>query len=108
MADLNRAGGSWRAFFREQSLWAIWVYRFGRRLDSNPDGLLRKIQLRWYWLLYRLVETLTGISLPKSASIGGGLRIWHFGGVFIHPDTVIGTNCTLRQGVTLGDRGEGS
>jgi serine O-acetyltransferase len=108
LADLDRAGGSWRALFREQSLWAIWVYRFGRRVNSRPEGLIKKIQLRWYWLLYRVVETLSGISLPKSVSVGGGLRIWHFGGIFIHPETVIGRNCTLRQGVTLGDRGEGS
>lgn len=106
MSDLQRAGGSWRAFLREQSLWAIWVYRFGRRVDRKSDGVLKKIQLRWYWVLQRFVETLTGISLPKAASIGPGLRIWHFGGIFIHPNVVIGCDCTLRQGVTLGDRGD--
>ena len=60
-----------------------------------------------YWLLFRLVETATGISLPKSARIGPGLRIWHFGNVFVHPDAVLGANCTLRQGVTIGNRHEG-
>ncbi|MFN7504942.1 MAG: serine O-acetyltransferase, partial [Limnobacter sp.] len=105
-SDLRRVGGGWRAFFREQSLWAIWVYRFGRRIDRRPDGLVKKIQLRWYWVLHRFVETLTGIGLPKAATIGPGLRIWHFGGIFIHPKVVMGSNCTLRQGVTLGDRGD--
>jgi serine O-acetyltransferase len=60
-----------------------------------------------YWVLFRLVETLTGITLPKSAAIGPGLRIWHFGNIFIHPDASIGSNCTLRQGTTIGNRHEG-
>lgn len=105
--DLQRVGGSRRAFFREQSLWAIWVYRFGRRVDRMPNGWTKFLKLKCYWVMQRVVETLTGIGLPKSACIGGGLRIWHFGGVFIHPSVVMGRQCTLRQGVVLGDRGDG-
>jgi serine O-acetyltransferase len=107
VADLNRAGGSRRALLREQSLWAIWVYRFGRRVDARPEGFRKKWLLSCYWALHRMVETLTGIGLPKASQIGPGLRIWHFGGIFIHPDVVMGANCTLRQGVTLGDKGDG-
>jgi serine O-acetyltransferase len=105
-ADLRRHDAP-RPLLREQSLWAIWVYRFGRRVDRRPAGAAKRIQLRLYWLLFRVVETLTGISLPKSAAIGPGLRIWHFGGIFLHGDVVMGANCTLRQGVTLGNRTEG-
>lgn len=105
-ADLRRHETS-RPLLKEQSLWAIWVYRFGRRIDRRPEGAWKRVQTRWYWLLFRGVETLTGISLPKSASIGPGLRIWHFGGIFLHGDAVIGANCTLRQGVTIGNRVEG-
>ena len=47
------------------------------------------------------------ISLPESATIGKGLRIWHFGGIFINGSAVIGNNCTLRQGVTIGNRHKG-
>jgi serine O-acetyltransferase len=108
LSDLRRVGGSRRELLREQSLWAIWVYRFGRRIDQRPNGLRKKWMLRWYWFLQRLVETLTGIGLPKSSRIGPGLRIWHFGGIFIHPEVVIGSNCTLRQGVVLGDKGNES
>lgn len=102
-ADLARYGMR-RPFLKEQSIWAIWIYRWGRRLDRRPAGLVRKIGTAVYWLLFRLIETMTGISLPKSARIGPGLRIWHFGGVFLHSDAVVGANCTLRQGVTIGNR----
>jgi len=93
-----------RPFFKEQSIWAVWVYRFGRRVDAKQPGLRRRLYTILYWFLFRFVETLTGISLPKSSNIGPGLRIWHFGGIFIHPDVEIGKNCTLRQGVTIGNR----
>jgi serine O-acetyltransferase len=67
---------------------------------------VRKLLTPIYWLMFRLVETAIGISIPKSAVIGPGLRIWHFGGIFLHADVVVGTNCTLRQGVTIGNRHE--
>jgi len=105
-ADLARIDAP-RAFLKEQSLWAIWVYRFGRRVDRRPRGIRRYLFSRLYWLLFRIVETVTGISLPKSCVIGKGLRIWHFGGVFLNGDAVLGENCTLRQGVTIGNREEG-
>jgi serine O-acetyltransferase len=93
-----------RPFLREQSIWAIWVYRFGRRVLNRKPGIVQSIQLRIYWLLFRTVETLTGISLPFDAEIGPGLRIYHFGNIFIHSGAIIGRNCTLRQGVTIGNR----
>ncbi len=95
-----------RPFLQEQSIWAVWTYRFGRRVDQRAPGLVKRVQTSLYWLLFRLVETVTGISLPKAVAIGPGLRIWHFGGIFIHPEVRIGANCTLRQGVTIGNRTE--
>lgn len=103
LADLRRYNLA-SPFLREQSVWAVWTYRFGRRIDRRAPGLAKRLLTRAYWLLFRLVETAVGISLPKAATIGPGLRVWHFGGVFLHPDCVIGANCTLRQGVTIGNR----
>jgi serine O-acetyltransferase len=105
-ADLARVGAP-RALLKEQSLWAIWVYRFGRRVDRRPAGMGRAVLLPIYWFLFRVVETLVGISLPKSCIIGKGLRIWHFGGIFINGQAVIGEHCTLRHGTTIGNRHEG-
>lgn len=103
-ADLSRYPS--RPFLKEQSIWAVWLYRRGKRLDQRPAGLSKKIATTVYWLLFRLIETTVGVSLPKAAVIGPGLRIWHFGGIFINPGAVIGANCTLRQGVTIGNRSE--
>lgn len=103
----DRARYPERAFKREQSLWAIRVYRFGRGNDQRADGLVKKLNDRIYWFLFRIVETLTGCSFTKATDIGPGLRIHHFGNIFIHSGVKIGANCTLRQGNTIGNRVEG-
>jgi serine O-acetyltransferase len=104
-ADLRRYPP--RPFLKEQSAWAIALYRFGRRNDRRRRGPIRWAGDRVYWLAYRFLETLTGISIPKSVEIGPGLRIYHFGNIFLHRNVKIGRNCTLRQGVTLGNRHDG-
>lgn len=103
----DRARYPERAFKREQSLWAIRLYRFGRGNDQRPPGWRRRLNDRLYWFLFRIVETLTGISFNKHCEIGPGLRIHHFGNIFIHTDARIGARCTLRQGVTIGNKTEG-
>ena len=103
-ADLRRCGA--RPFLREWSVYAIGVYRFGQWNDHR-HGPFKRVVDRAYWLTYRLVIAVTNIELPKEASVGAGLRIHHTGPVVIHPDVVIGADCTLRQGVTLGERRAG-
>ena len=49
----------------------------------------------------------TRIILPAQAVIGPGLYIPHFGPVTVNPDVRMGENCTLHQGVTLGQAGRG-
>lgn len=103
----DRARYPQSAWVREQSLWAIAVYRFGRWNDARPPSWDRKLYDRIYWLLFRIVETVTGVSFNKGVEIGPGLRIHHFGNIFIHSGARLGSGCTLRQGVTIGQRVEG-
>ena len=81
-ADLDRYGMR-RPFLKEQSIWAIAVYRFGRRIERRSPGLLRRLAEKRYWLLYRIVETLTGPeplpleawrSLPKISRIVAAVK----------------------------------
>lgn len=48
----------------------------------------------------------TGIEIHPGAQIGKGLFIDHGHGVIIGETTIIGDNCTLYQGVTLGGTGK--
>jgi serine O-acetyltransferase len=103
-ADRARYGP--RAWAREQSWWSVAVLRLGEWGDEGGDPA-RRLARALYWPLYRLVQTITGIGLSKEVSAGGGLRIHHFGGIFVSRGVVIGERCTLRQGVTIGERHEG-
>lgn len=101
-ADRARYGP--RALTREQSLWAIAAYRFGRRAYTAPPGLGNSVRVWLAWQLHRLAEIVTGVSLPLGAAIGPGLRVHHFGPVVIHNDATLGRNCTIHHGVTIGNR----
>lgn len=105
--DLDRlapgGGASMRtvaAGLLSQGFQAILVYRFFHWLHER--GLSGQ-PLRF--VCERFVEITTGISIPASCRIGRGFRIHHFGGIIFHPTVQIGANCTLYQGVTIGDRG---
>lgn len=89
--------------FRHQGLWACLCYRLGRWLADRrlPTGL-RHVVMFFYHLWWKTIEVATGISISPDCRIGPGLFIGHFGGLFLHPDVVIGANCNLSQGVTIG------
>ena len=57
------------------------------------------------WVSQRGVRK-TGIEIHPGAQIGKGLFIDHGNGVIIGETTIIGDNCTLYQGVTLGGTGK--
>jgi serine O-acetyltransferase len=56
------------------------------------------------YFFQRLNLALHGIDVLPGAKISGGLRIEHPTGIVIGAGVVIGSNCTIMQGVTLGVR----
>ncbi len=91
----------------EQGLWAIAVYRFGREIRKFRIPIFSLIFKLIAFLLFKLIEILTSISLPASAQIGKGFYVGHFGGIILHSDVQIGENCSIGPGVILGTRGGG-
>lgn len=85
---------------------AIALYRISRWLNTRnrrgihwlPISLLEAI-------ITRFVEIITGIYISPNANIGPGLYFPHFGCIFIGNYSVIGSNCDIYQGVTLGYSG---
>lgn len=60
---------------------------------------------KWYWLarfLSHLIRWLTGIEIHPGAQIGRRFFIDHGMGVVVGETSIIGDDCTLYQGVTLG------
>ena len=48
-----------------------------------------------------------GISIPFSTRIESGLYLPHFGGIVVNGQSIIGKNCTILQGVTIGQASRG-
>lgn len=91
-----------------QGLWALFVYRISNAIyRSKLPGILKKILLIGAILNQKAIEILTGISLPYAATIGKRFYIAHHGHIILHPNTVIGENCNIAQGVTVGISGRG-
>jgi serine O-acetyltransferase len=82
-------------------------YRIGHWLWSRPGrgSILRTLSKAAYLFVNRAMEVFTGISIAPRAHIGPGLHINHFGGVIVGEGVVIGSNCNLSHGVTLGVSG---
>ncbi len=57
-------------------------------------------------LISQGAKFLTGIEIHPGATIGRGLFIDHGSGVVIGETAIVGDNCTLYQGVTLGGTGK--
>jgi len=80
---------------------AVIVYRFGRWSLGHP--LLSLI----YYPLYLAIRVLWGIEVPRTADIGPGLYIGHFGGITVSGRARIGRDCSLSQSITIGRGGSG-
>lgn len=80
-------------------LHALLMYRLSHKL--NESGL--KFGAR---AVSQLAKFLTGIEIHPGATIGEGLFIDHGSGVVIGETAIIGDNCTIYQGVTLGGTGK--
>ena len=57
-------------------------------------------------LISQFSRFLTGIEIHPGATIGRGLLIDHGSGVVIGETAIVGDNCTIYQGVTLGGTGK--
>ena len=57
-------------------------------------------------LISQAARFLTGIEIHPGATIGRGLFIDHGSGVVIGETAIVGDNCTIYQGVTLGGTGK--
>ena len=90
-----------RTLFLSQGFWASSVYRMCRAAIER-GGLVETIGRPIAALAQKLIEVLTGISLPPECEIGDGLYIGHFGSIIVSPQARIGHNCSLAQNVTIG------
>jgi len=96
------ARGFWGVFevvFTYAGLHAIWMHRAAHRLHAWRIPFLPR-------LISQINRFITGIEIHPAAQIGRGLFIDHGMGVVIGETAIVGDDCTLFQGVTLGGTGK--
>ena len=90
-----------RTLFLSQGFWASCVYRASRAAIER-GGFAEWIGRPLAAVAQKLIEIVTGISLPPACEIGDGLYIGHFGSIVLAPQARLGHNCSLAQNVTIG------
>ena len=99
-ADVDRLDDA--RFRRSPAVAALVVLRLKQAGDTATGP--RRLVLRAVALPLFLVPVGLAIDIPSSARIGGGFVINHFGGIFFESTVVMGVDCSICQGVTIGNR----
>ena len=102
MAVLERdpaARSFWEVYFLYSGVKAIRHYRVAHWFYNKKMYFIARF-------ISQHARKVTGIEIHPAAIIGDGVFIDHGMGVVIGETTVIGDNCTIYQGVTLGGTGK--
>ncbi len=93
------AGGRAEVLLLYSGLHALLLYRAAHALHVRGMKLTARA-------ISQFAKFLTGVEIHPGASIGRGLFIDHGSGVVIGETAIIGDNCTIYQGATLGGTGK--
>ena len=69
----------------------------------DKKNIIQKFIHGIYYLRFKKYQDVCGIEMNQHMNIGYGLRLPHKGGIILHPLSMIGNNCEIMQGVTLGN-----
>ena len=101
--DLKRfgEGNKFKMFLTNPIFRYSLLFRLNQNVKkSHPLFLFLRI---WY----KNLANKYGIQIPLKTRIGGGLLINHYGGIILNQGVVMGENCNLSQGVTIGSVSRG-
>jgi serine O-acetyltransferase len=111
LSDLYRITGSTRrGLLLRYVFWGeSYRYNFWMRTCNYTRGhpLLRYAIYPFARLVLGHLNYRMGISIPAGTRIGSGFYIGHFGGIVVSQKAVIGRNCNISQGVTIGRANRG-
>jgi serine O-acetyltransferase len=85
---------------------ALAAYRIGVWVKDIRFRPLRGLVRLLHTFLAFFTRNFYGIELPIRTYVGRRVEIAHQHGIVIHPGAVIGDDCLLRHGVTIGGAGE--
>jgi len=105
--DFYRACGQWLSHFQmlkkclSPNLHYIYWFRNAQKYPkSSLIGKFYRFILRHYQIKY-------GFQIYPETEIGEGFYLGRWGALVINPKTIIGKNCNIAQGVTIGQTNRG-
>ena len=93
-----------RVMLFTQGFWASTVFRISTYLFVRfrhlvfPGRLVSALNM----VALKMMQIITGISIPVGSRIGAGLYIGHCGGIIISSKAVLGSNCNISPQVVIG------
>jgi serine O-acetyltransferase len=105
--DLNRnvVGTEGLARGRASVLKVIFTARFISVLLFRLSQEIGRVSPILAGMVKQLNQFMTGSDLAFQSQVGEGLILYHPNGVVIGPHCVLGANCSIQQGVTIGGSG---
>lgn len=88
-------------YFDKKRNASIPLFQYWYRLTERYPNIL-------FRLIYRFISFLYKVEIPYKTKIGKGLYIGHPFCITINPNAVIGDNCNIHKGVTIGQQNRGS
>ena len=83
------------------------LYRFGAFLAKKRSNIFGKIIYRIFYEILRHYQIKYGIYIHPNTTIEKGFYIGHHGGIVINDEVIIGKNCNISQGITVGQSNRG-
>ena len=78
--------------------------RYFRKYQASTNPIAKL----FYKVMYKLSASKCHIEISRDTRIGGGLYIGHPYCITVNPKAVIGRNCNIHKGVTIGQENRGS
>lgn len=97
-----------KATYAHPGLLAVATYRFGQwTLFTCRVPVVRQIATLLYYLISTGVRFGLQIEIPRTTTIGAGLRIDHYGSILINSRLMAGENLSITHGVVVGETDTG-
>ncbi|GAB1367302.1 serine acetyltransferase [Candidatus Cloacimonadaceae bacterium] len=106
-ADCYRYKGKWMEanhihVIQRRSYRIIFLFRLCKYLKAKNMILYLPV-----YFMYRFVCAFYNVDLPVVTDAGPGLYMFHCYGIVINGDTIIGSNCNISHGVSIGKASRG-
>ena len=99
----------WKRVPVSESFWLSVDFRIRNRIDQTRPRPVRALLIALEYPIHKLIKAINHSAIGMGAKVGPGLLLAHFGGVWIHPDVVIGSDCSIFHQVTIAvGRGDGA